>query len=70
MQQEHARILLRVMFRYAILKLVSDIKEGLDTHVMVLFYTRSDYVSVVQELGRLFICSALKNMPATKRLIL
>lgn len=37
MQQEHARILLCVMFRYAILKLVLNIKERLDRHIMVLF---------------------------------
>jgi hypothetical protein len=37
MQQEHPSILLRVMFPYAILKLVLNIKEGLDRHFRVLF---------------------------------
>jgi hypothetical protein len=37
MQQEHARILVGVMFRYAILKMVLNLKEGLDLHIMVVF---------------------------------
>jgi len=54
MKQEHASILLRVMFRYAILKLVLNIKDGLDSHFMVLFLYLYDYVAVVQDLDRLF----------------
>ena len=70
MQQEHASILLREMLRYAILKLLLNIKEGFDRRFMVLFYTCNDYNSVGQNLGRLFNWSALKNMPANKSLIL
>jgi hypothetical protein len=39
MQQAHASILLRVIFRHAFLRLVLNIKEGLDKHFMVLFFT-------------------------------
>ena len=38
MQQAHVSILLRVIFRHAFLRLVLNIKEGLDKHFMVFFF--------------------------------